>query len=168
VDAEIRVADPEEYPLLRQIEEEADQLFESVGIGPFVNQQEENHLARAALVLVSGQPPVGFACVEIVDGLAHLWQVSVRPAAGHQGRGRALVEAVCDWAASNGYPGVTLTTFRDVPWNGPFYARMGFQVIDNPKPGLAALRQHERDIGDDDWGPRVAMTKHLETAPESP
>jgi GNAT superfamily N-acetyltransferase len=168
---EIRVATPDEYPLLRRIEEESDQLFESVGIGPFENQEEENHLSRAALVLVSGQPAVGFACVEIVDGLAHLWQVSVLPSAGHQGRGRALVEAVCDWAAGNGYPGVTLTTFRDVPWNGPFYTRLGFRVVDELSPGLAALRQHERDIGDDDWGPRVAMRKEVATKendPESP
>jgi GNAT superfamily N-acetyltransferase len=158
---DIRIADPEEYPLLRQIEEEADRLFESVGIGPFVNQEEENHLSGAALVLVSGQPAVGFACVEIVDGLAHLWQLSVRPAAGGQGRGRALVAGVADWAAANGYPAVTLTTFRDVPWNGPFYARLGFRVVDELSPGLAALRQHEREIGDDDWGPRVAMRKDL-------
>jgi hypothetical protein len=37
--------------------------------------------------------------------------------------------AVCEWAASAGYREVTLTTFRDVPFNMPFYARMGFEVI---------------------------------------
>jgi hypothetical protein len=25
---------------------------------------------------------------------------------------------------------VTLSTFRDVAWNGPFYARLGFRALD--------------------------------------
>jgi GNAT superfamily N-acetyltransferase len=162
VDPEIRLASPDEFDLLRQIEEEADELFMSVGIGPFANSDEENHLPTAAALFVSGRPAVGFASVEIVDGLAHLWQLSVLPRAGGQGRGRALVEAVCDWAISNGYPAVTLTTFRDVPWNGPFYARLGFHPVDDLSPGLRAMRDHERAIGDDDFGPRVAMRKDLE------
>jgi GNAT superfamily N-acetyltransferase len=158
---QIRVAAPDEFALLREIEEEADQLFESVGIGPFTNTDDENLLDRAAVVLASGTPAVGFACVEIVDGLAHLWQVSVHPGAARQGRGRALVEAVCEWASANRYPAVTLTTFRDVPWNGPFYARLGFQPIDQLSPGLLAIRLHEIAIGDDDFGPRMAMRKDL-------
>jgi hypothetical protein len=52
---------------------------------------------------------------------------------------------------------MTLTTFRDVPWNGPYYAALGFEVIDDLSPELAAMREHERAIGDDDFGPRVAM-----------
>ena len=32
-------------------------------------------------------------------------------------------------AATNGYDAVTLTTFRDVPWNMPFDERLGFRVI---------------------------------------
>ena len=54
-------------------------------------------------------------------------------------------------------PAVTLTTFRDVPWNAPFYARLGFRVIEALSPGLQAIRDHERDIGDDAFGSRVAM-----------
>lgn len=129
-DARIRVAVPDEFEALREIEQAADKLFAEVGIGPFTFDGSEDHLAQAAVVLVSGSPPVGFACVEIVDDLAHIWQLSVHPAAGRQGRGTALVHAVCDWAASKGHPAVTLTTFRDVPWNGPFYGRLGFRVIE--------------------------------------
>jgi hypothetical protein len=39
-----------------------------------------------------------------------------------------LVRAVCDWAATQSLP-VTLTTFRDIPWNAPFYARLGFREL---------------------------------------
>jgi hypothetical protein len=56
---------------------------------------------------------------------------------------------------------VTLTTFRDVPWNGPFYAKLGFRELRHLSPGLAAMREHERLIGDDDFGPRIAMRKDL-------
>jgi GNAT superfamily N-acetyltransferase len=159
--SDIRVASPDEFELLRQIELDADQLYETVGIGPFSNSEEEDHLAGAAVVLVTGTPAVGFACVEVVDGVAHLWQLSVHPSAGRQGRGRALVDAVCDWARANGYRAVTLTTFRDVPWNAPFYARLGFRAIHDLTAGLLAIRDHERAIGDDDFGPRIAMRKEL-------
>jgi len=161
VDPAIRVARPHELGRLRQIEVASDELFAQVGIGPFCEEDEESHLERAAVVLVSGDPAVGFACVEVVDGAAHLWQLSVHPSESRRGRGSALVTAVCEWAASEGYGAVTLTTFRDVPWNGPFYARMGFRVLDDLTPGLLAIRDHERAIGDDDLGPRVAMGRDL-------
>ena len=32
----------------------------------------------------------------------------------------------CDWARARGYDDITLATYRDVPWNGPFYASEGF------------------------------------------
>jgi GNAT superfamily N-acetyltransferase len=157
----MRVADPSEFDLLRDIEDSADAMFAGVGIGPFTALEEDDHLAQAAVVLVWGRPAQGFACVDIVEGVAHLWQLSVLPSFGRRGIGRALVQAVCDWASSNGYRAVTLTTFRDVPWNAPFYDRLGFRVLHDLSPGLKAIRDHERDIGDDDFGPRVAMRKDL-------
>ncbi len=158
---DVRVAATAEFGLLREIEVAADEMFGEVGIGPFSSSGAEDHLDRAAIVLVSGRPAVGFACVEEVDGLAHLWQLSVLPSSGRQGRGTALVEAACAWAASQGYTAVTLTTFRDVPWNAPFYAMLGFRAIDDLSPALAAIREHEKQIGDDDFGPRIAMRKDL-------
>jgi GNAT superfamily N-acetyltransferase len=158
---EIRVGDPSEWDLLREIEATGDEMFEEVGIGPFNALEEDDHLDQAEVVLVAGRPAKGFACIEVVDGVAHLWQLSVHPSVGRRGIGKSLVEASCEWAATNGYPAVTLTTYRDVPWNAPFYARLGFRVIDDLTPGLSAIRDHERDIGDDDFSPRVAMRKDL-------
>jgi len=157
----VRIARPQEFGQLREIEHASDQLFAQVGIGPFPESDEENHLDQAAIVLVSGDPPIGFACVEIVDGVAHLWQLSVHPSESRRGRGSALVTSVCDWATSQGLEAVTLTTFRDVSWNAPFYERMGFRALDDLTPGLSAIRDHEKTIGDDDFGPRIAMRKDL-------
>jgi len=157
----IRRAIPDEYPGLRLIEFEADHLFASVGIGPFANDDGEDHFAQAALVLVSGDPPTGFCCVELVDGNPHIWQVSVHPKQGRKGLGRALVLAACKWASEQGFDSITLTTYRDVPWNAPFYASLGFEALDILPPELQAIRDHERAIGDDDFGPRVAMRRTL-------
>ena len=159
--AEIRVAQADEYDRLRAIEDAGDQMFLEVGIGPFTQTEQDDHLESAAVVLVSGTPAVGFACVDIVDGEAHLWQLSVDPKAGRQGHGSALVREVCHWAQREGYPAVTLTTYRDVAWNAPFYSGLGFEVVNHLSPGLQAIRDHERDLGDDDFGARVAMRRML-------
>ena len=153
----VRAARPEEFADLRRVELAADQIFESAGIGPFVNDDAEDHFDTAVLVLVTGDPPVGFVCVELVDGLPHIWQLSVHPDHARQGLGRSLVEAASSWARSEEFDAITLTTFRDVPWNGPFYESLGFVVVYDLSPELSALRDHERAIGDDDFGPRVAM-----------
>jgi GNAT superfamily N-acetyltransferase len=89
--------------------------------------------------------PVGFAHVEILEPtVAHLEEIDVRPEHGRRGLGRRLVMAVCTWAESKGYQAVTLTTFRDVPFNMPFYARLGFEVIP-PEELSAALRAVVQD-----------------------
>ena len=51
------------------------------------------------------------------------------PEHGRQGLGTRLVSAVCDWARVAALEGVTLTTFRAVPFNMPFYAKLGFREI---------------------------------------
>ena len=156
----IRHGRPEEYDRFREIERVSEVVFAAAGIGPFP-EDDLDHLAVSAVVLATGEPPVGFASVGIVDGVAHLWQISVDPSVARRGLGTALVNSVCQWAREQGYGAVTLTSFRDVPWNGPFYAKLGFRPVERPSSGLAAIRQHEKDIGDDDLGPRIAMRKDL-------
>ncbi len=57
---------------------------------------------------------------------------------------------------------MTLTTYRDVPWNAPYYARLGFEVVadEDLGPGLRAVRELEVERGLDRW-PRVVMTRHV-------
>jgi GNAT superfamily N-acetyltransferase len=104
---------------------------------------------------------VGFASVDVVDGLAHLSQMAVDPDHGRRGLGQALVEAVCEWARSERFGAITLTTYRDVPWNGPFYRSLGFSVMETLTPGLTDIRNHERLVGYDGFGSRVAMRRDL-------
>jgi len=84
--------------------------------------------------------PVGFAQVKILEAIvAHLDEIDVHPDHGRRGIGTRLVRTVCEWSALNGYQAVTLATFRDVQWNMPFYAQMGFEVI-APQNLSSALR----------------------------
>jgi GNAT superfamily N-acetyltransferase len=91
-------------------------------------------------VALADDVPVGFAHAELVErGAVHLEEIDVRPDHGRRGLGTKLILEVCQWAANNGYGAVTLTTFRDVPWNMPFYAQLGFDVV-APQQVSAPLR----------------------------
>jgi GNAT superfamily N-acetyltransferase len=90
---------------------------------------------RAGLLWVAdtGDRLTGFAaCADFDDGL-HLWELAVRHEVQGRGTGRALVGVAVDEARRRGFAAVTLTTFRTIPWNAPFYARLGFGEV----PGAA-------------------------------
>ena len=154
----VRWAEAGELPALVAVEQAADGLFEQVGIvfPPGTTMIEE--VSDPGAVLVEGAPPAGFALIGRVDGNLHLDQLAVHPDRMRQGIGGRLVEAVLAHATATGAPGVTLTTFRDVPWNAPWYARHGFTVLPEAAwgPELRALVLHERELGIE-LAPRVAM-----------
>jgi GNAT superfamily N-acetyltransferase len=113
--------------------------------------EEAQSEARLWVALTDDRTPVGFAMADIVDGGAHLDEMDVMPDFGRQGIGTRLVRAFIDWARSGNYPCVTLITFRHLPWNAPFYEKMGFEAM---KPselgeGLASLLQEEGKAGID-------------------
>jgi GNAT superfamily N-acetyltransferase len=126
----------EDIPFLSPIELAAATLL--AGYAPFSVLQEttsdaEFEVARSDgrlwVVRASGAP-VGFALAEILEPTAaHLKEIDVHPGHVRRGLGKQLVLTVCDWAQKEGYQSVTLTTFRDVPFNMPFYARLGFETI---------------------------------------
>jgi GNAT superfamily N-acetyltransferase len=102
--------------------------------------------------------PVGFAAATLVDGSAHLSEMDVLPRHARRGLGRALVFEVARWANDSGYSSLTLTTFSHLPWNAPFYARLGFSVLAASEQG-PELRQVLDEEARDGLDPanRVAM-----------
>jgi GNAT superfamily N-acetyltransferase len=72
---------------------------------------------------------IGFLAAERAGPELHVVELSVRPEYQRQGVGRQLIEAALAAADNAGLTAVTLTTFRDVPWNAPFYARLGFREV---------------------------------------
>lgn len=154
----IRAAQAHELPALTDIERRAGARFEVI---PALADLPEvlapptalaDALGRGQLwvaATVADATPIGFAYADVVDGAVHLEELDVLPEWGRHGIGRALVDTVVADARGRGLPAVTLTTFRDVPWNAPFYARLGFEVVAlaDLGPGLAALWAHEISRG---------------------
>ncbi|WP_460715230.1 GNAT family N-acetyltransferase [Nocardioides dilutus] len=120
--------------------------------------------AKPGFILVAadgGEPPVGFVHVLELDGHAHLEQLSVRPEAQRQGVGAALVRAAMREARRDGHRQLSLCTYRDLPFNGPFYATLGFEEVADLLPFQQELREHESQIGLDADGVRIVMSVAL-------
>ncbi len=159
---EIRPVRPDELTLLPALEEAADAVFEPLGIGPLPGPGTVEEFAGALVVLVAGDPPVGLCRIDAIgQGGAHLEQLSVHPDHAGRGIGRALLRSACGWARAQGHTDLTLATYRDVPWNGPFYATEGFVELG---PVDDFLRDHglppeEPVMGR--FGARVLMVRNL-------
>ena len=165
----IRSPRSDELERLRDIERAAGVLFTEAGM-PHIAAHEPAPAevlaqyadAGRAWVVALDDVPAGYAVVDVVDGNAHLEQVSVHPDAGRRGLGTMLLLHVCAWARDNGYAAVTLTTFADLPWNAPFYAKHGFGVMAESEigPELRKLRDEETALGLDPER-RVCMSAAL-------
>ena len=162
----IVLARPHDVPSLPAIELAAARLFE--GLVPEALMEETSDVEELAAAQAAGRLwvalmddlPVGFAHVVLRDdGVPHLEEIDVHPAYGRRGLGAGLVRAVCAWADASGHRELTLTTFPDVAWNAPFYARLGFAVVDRDDwpPAIAAIVADEKTRGLDP-AMRVVMT----------
>jgi GNAT superfamily N-acetyltransferase len=110
--------------------------------GPNVTRNLDFSLYRA-WVAVHEDEVVAFAVVRVFGEFAHLHELDVHPDHARRGIGRQLIETVGRWAHEQGCIKLTLTTFSDVPWNGPYYSRLGFAVVHEQ-----ALSSHLRKILD--------------------
>jgi GNAT superfamily N-acetyltransferase len=155
--------EPGEEDLVVAVEAASDRLLEPLGIWPLppsTPEAKSAEEARTLITLVAGRPPVGFARLELVDGHTHVGQLSVLPEYGRLGIGASLMEASCRWAAERGDCIITLTTFVDVPFNAPWYRRLGFEEL--PEPHEAELSRavaDERELAE--LSPRVVMGRVL-------
>ncbi len=163
---------PDELARLPALEAAADTLFDHLGIGPLPGPGAAEQFAAALVVLVAGDPPVGLCCIDRIDGThgtdgiegtdgAHLEQLSVHPDHARRGIGRALLRAGLEWAGANGYDELTLVTYRDVPWNGPFYASEGFVEIGPADDWLVAHGLEAEHAVMGEGGTRVVMRRRL-------
>lgn len=152
----IRLALPHDVAALAAIERAAATLFAPYGLGDLFSEttaagvlHEARRDGRLWVAVGADDAPVGFALATAVGGNAHLHELDVDPAHGRRGIGAALVATVVTWARLQRFPAVTLNTMREVPWNEPFYARLGFVTLRDDDLGaeLAALRRREVEHG---------------------
>ena len=151
----IRRARAAEAQVLREIERLAGERFRQVGL-PGVADDEPLSVevltsyaadGRSWVAVDDGDLPVGYVLVDTVDDCAHIEQLSVRPDHQETGVGRALVERVGAWARDRELWAITLTTFKEVPWNAPFYRHLGF-----------------RELSEEDLGPQLREVREREAA----
>lgn len=89
---------------------------------------------------------VGFICTEVIaeENTLHISEFDVSFEEQGKGVGKQLLNFVIDYAQQNNWR-VTLTTFRDVPWNAPFYRKFGFEEISEAELGERLVRALEKE-----------------------
>jgi GNAT superfamily N-acetyltransferase len=166
----IRAARVADLPTLQAIERAAGLMFCDIGMPevaeydpvPLPLMAARRDAGRIWVMADDGDEPVAHLMADLVDGCLEIEQVAVHPGSARRGLGRALLDHAASWAAAEGLPALTLTTFAHVPWNAPYYARCGFRVLDDAEitAGLRAIREWEAAMGVDRW-PRVCMRRDL-------
>jgi GNAT superfamily N-acetyltransferase len=166
----LRPATAADIRALQELEIDAGRRFRELGMDPIADDDPPeaavlaDHVDRGtAWVAVDHRDrALGYALASTIDGEGHLDQVSVGHDAGRRGVGSALVEQVCAWARSRGFDAVTLTTFRDVAFNGPYYRKLGFVEVADAElgPELAGIRARERASAIE-VAPRIAMRRRV-------
>lgn len=173
----IRLACSAELSRLREIEDEAGTLFSGLGLideslDVSFPPEELARLIGQEQVWVACEPgtasgqPVGFIIASLRDDAVYIEELDVLPAHGRRGLGSRLLDHVCRWAEERGHPAVTLSTFRDVPWNGPFYRKHGFRDLHPEEwtPSMPLIREKETQHGLS-IDARVFMRRELTSSP---
>lgn len=158
MDVIIRLARTEDAMRLPEIERSAASSFRStadlawIADGPPTPAEDYLPLIASGTVWVAEHPKGGlrgFLAAEQAGIELHIKEVSVLSQHQGHGIGRRLIESARAHAEAAGLSAITLTTFRDVPWNGPFYAKLGFEVLVafSIGPRLASILAQEAERG---------------------
>jgi GNAT superfamily N-acetyltransferase len=139
----IRPAQIGDVSKLAIVERAAASIFRTVGLAWIAEAAplEATYLIKLCdqqmlwIAIDDDEHPVGFLAADRVDGHFYIAEVSVVPSAQKQGIGTALIEAATHRAVAEGFERITLTTYRDLPWNGPYYSRLGFVEVEAATAG---------------------------------
>lgn len=164
----IRPARSTDLPRLQDIETAAGEIFRTLAMDavaddapPAIEELERYRRAGHAWVAAEDDGTVvAYLVAGPVDGAFHIEQVTVHPDAARRRVGQALIACAADCARDQDLAALTLTTFADVPWNAPYYERLGFRRLTGAEltPGLRGIRATEAELGLDRW-PRVCMRR---------
>ena len=148
----IRNASPEDIKFLPDIEKEAARLFIKYGLeaGVFNDVSSISDLQAAQkneLLWIAEfkKKIIGFAFAEKISSGLVLLEIDVLPVFNQQGIGTALVRKVLANAQKKGFNRVFLTTFKEIPWNYPFYKKLGFKVVNSDKYEEDIIRIVDRE-----------------------
>ena len=156
-DWHIRLAQRDDTAAMPAIERAAGRMFERIdGLAWVAGQATvpvdrlERYIVRGhCLVAQASEQIVGFLATEPFGRELHAYEFSVHPDWQGRGIGSALLRGCMIDARNSGFTAITLTTFADVPWNAPFYRRMGFVELaaaDNPRLADELAAEAERGM----------------------
>lgn len=153
----IRLAHPSDAASFHAVEEDASVLLAEhpslagIPLPPSLSVEAYGAMieARQCLAATSGEQVIGIAAARRYGRELHLHELSVARAFQGQRIGTTLLGALKIDARNSGLRAITLHTFREIPWNAPFYARQGFVIVDDldAHPRLAQGLQAALDAG---------------------
>ncbi|WP_368267856.1 GNAT family N-acetyltransferase [Enterobacter cloacae] len=151
----VRPTHPGDVTALPAIERAAGERFRDypelawLAEGDVISAEQHLDYAERGLswLALANDQPVGFILAELHVSSLFIVELSVHLDWQGKGIGRRLIACVADQARKRGLASLTLTTFRDVPWNAPFYARLGFEMITTLTPELREKREEETAHG---------------------
>jgi GNAT superfamily N-acetyltransferase len=92
----------------------------------------------------------------------YVQELDVLPSHAGQRIGAALIEQVAQLARSRQLTQLVLSTYREVPWNAPYYRRLGFRDIEEAELDAALLTRRVAHIARGlDESKRVFMRRDL-------
>jgi len=153
----IRLAKASDAQAFHDVEDDAAELLRNSplldGI-PIPPSSSANHHRKViakgrSLTAVEGETVVGFAASGPVGRELHLHELSVATSHQRRGIGATLLRALKIDARNSGFQAITLSTFRAIPWNAPFYTKHGFTEVINLEshPHLAQSLEEAVELG---------------------
>lgn len=165
----IRLASADDVPKVAPLERAAAEVFRTIGMDAIADDPPiaESILLQAVedrrlWVAVEYGVLKAYLLGDFLPRSLHIDQVTVHPDAARRGLGALMIESVSADPRSKQRGLLTLTSFANVPWNAPYYERIGFLDIaerDWPE-GVAEKVATERAKGLDAW-PRVVMQRAI-------
>ena len=103
---------------------------------------------------------MAFLAARVEGERLHIDELDVQDGQHGKGLGKRLLRHARDWARANGLSSLSLTTFRSIPWNAPYYASFGFREWP-PDEAPASVRQALRNEASKGLCDRCAMVMAL-------
>lgn len=170
-DVRIRAARRGDLRQVRAIERQAQRSFldsphpEAARLAPLPLEELRWQLEEGWLLVAADEAdqPVAFVGCYVIDGDVFVEEVDVQADYAGQRIGARLLDRVDEAARSRGFRRVVLTTFADVPWNAPYYRRLGFHTLPREEWGPELhSRVEEEDEGGLDRRTRVCMVREVD------
>jgi predicted N-acetyltransferase YhbS len=168
---DIRAARTDDFARLQAIELDAfETLREAGGVSGEADcstDDELRYLLEHGLLLAAvdaADVPVGYVGATFNDGWLYVAEIDVARDWQRKGIGRASMQAVLAEGRARGLAGAMLTTDRLAPFNAPFYASLGFRLLeaDETPEWLSRILAKEHAAGLDP-ARRVAMRCDFES-----